>query len=100
MSLPRASWRTTLFGAALSILTYWQGVGYKLPATKQEWATMVGSVLLLLFGLSARDAKVSQQEHAEEKVLVTEAAPGVVPQSTRDLPVPPMPPPRADEPAP
>lgn len=62
------SWRTTVYGAMLSGLAYWEGIGFKIPETRQEVVTLLGSLLVLLFGLAARDAKVSQQAHQEEKI--------------------------------
>ncbi len=66
--MQRTSWRTTLCGIAIGVLTYWSSIGWRIPATRQEFVAFLGSVALLLLGLVARDAKVSQQEHQEEKM--------------------------------
>lgn len=65
---PRTSWRTTACGYAFAALMYWSGIGFKIPQTKQEWATFLGSVVVIVWGSVQRDAKVSQVEHQEEKV--------------------------------
>lgn len=66
------SWRTTICGVGLGLVTQWQAVGFKVPTSSQDWAATAGSVLLALLGWSARDAKVSQVEHAEEKELIAD----------------------------
>lgn len=56
------SWKTTLFGVAIAVLTYIQGVGEKLPETRQEWITFAISVALVAFSAAAKDFDVHSTE--------------------------------------
>ena len=49
------NWYTTLIGTLGGILVWWSGVGFKIPETRQEWASTVGGIALALLGLSAKD---------------------------------------------
>lgn len=53
------SWRTTMTGLIGAPLLYWAGIGFRLPANKQEAAFLVGSMVVLSLGLNGKDAGVS-----------------------------------------
>lgn len=40
-----------------ALLLWWQGVGFKIPETKQEWAFAIGGALIAVLGLGAKDPK-------------------------------------------
>ena len=59
------NWRTSASGTMLGILGWWAGVGFKVPETKQEWAMAVGSILVTVFGLSAKDGMTGSAPGSE-----------------------------------
>ena len=48
-------WKTSIGGMAPALLLWWQGVGFKIPETKQEWAFAIGGALIAVLGLGIKD---------------------------------------------
>lgn len=48
-------WKTSVSGMVPALLLWWQGVGFKIPDTKQEWACALGGALIALSGLGLKD---------------------------------------------
>lgn len=51
--------QTTVLGILGGMLTYWAGVGFALPTTRQEWATLLGSLALAALGYKSAGVKSS-----------------------------------------
>ena len=49
------NWRSSLYGSLSGALLWWAGVGFKIPETKQEWAFTLGSLAMVMWGLSGKD---------------------------------------------
>ena len=50
-------WKTSLAGIIPAVLIWWQGVGFKIPETKNEWGAAVGGILIAAWGLGSQDSR-------------------------------------------
>ena len=50
-----ANYRTSAAGLALGALLWWQGTGFRLPESKQEWAATLGAAAIAVLGILAKD---------------------------------------------
>jgi hypothetical protein len=58
------NYRTTIVGAILGVLVYWQGVGAQLPRTEDEWFAFAVGTGLALFGALAKDGSTGSDPGA------------------------------------
>jgi hypothetical protein len=60
-----ANYRTTAAGLALGALLWWQGTGFTIPATRQEWTATLGAAAIAVLGVLAKDGATGSQPGQE-----------------------------------
>lgn len=59
------NYRTTIIGALSGVLLWWQGLGWKIPASEQEWVAFIGGAGLILLGAVAKDGNTGSDPGAQ-----------------------------------